>query len=143
MFPVVYNLLAIAELYILSHHKSAVFKLCQRRYAGRIIQWWAFHGIVLLAYSGALNTLFSAWGVANSIAMLMHAVLVLFLTLSENYKSLLRLSIVLYGLTALKVLLSDMNYFGVLHKVIALMGIGSILMLAAFMFQRLRNRQMT
>ena len=137
-----YNLIALAALYLLTHHQSVVFRLCQRKYAGRTLQLWAFHGMVLLAYSGALNVLLEPWGVATTIAMLTHAVLILFITLDQRFKHLLRLSIALYALTAFKVLLYDMNDFGVLHKVIALMGIGSILMFAAFMFQRLRNKQL-
>ena len=85
---------------------------------------------------------FAPWSVGTSIFMLMHAVAVLFLTLKDKYKGLLRLSVILYGLTAAKVLFHDMNDFGNLHKVIALMCIGSILMAAAFMFQKLQNKQM-
>ncbi len=134
------NSLAVIGLWYLVHYQHTIFNLLKKRFKGQNSQYWLFHGVVLLFYMGSFNLLFDPWAVATSIAMLCHAVLLLFLTLSNKYKILLRLSIILYALTAIKVLFHDMNDFSNLHKIIALMGIGSILMLAAYVFQKLRSK---
>ncbi len=139
----VLNILALAGLWWLTHHRSAVLCCMRRRFGGRLVQLWIFHGIVLIAYAAVLNLFFSAWSMALSIAMLIHAVIVLMLTLKPQYQGLLRLSIMLYGLTAIKLLFYDMSGAGNLQKVFALMGIGSILMAAAYLFQKLRSQALT
>ncbi|MCK4710552.1 MAG: hypothetical protein KAU21_18200, partial [Gammaproteobacteria bacterium] len=138
---IVTSLISLSGIWFLTHRQTAVFKLFTQKYFEKNSQYWIFHGVVVITYIGSLNLIFSPWAVAMSIAMLIHAVFILFLTLSEQYKGLLRLSIALYAVTAIKVLLHDMNDFGNLHKVFALMGIGSILMAAAFMFQKIRGSQ--
>ncbi|MDH5518545.1 MAG: DUF2339 domain-containing protein [Gammaproteobacteria bacterium] len=138
---IVVNLLSLLALWFLSHQPRAVFRLLQRNGFSQVIQLWLFHIMAFCVYSAILNTSFEAWSVGTSLAMLMHAVVVLFLTLQTKYKALLRLSISLYALTAIKLLFHDMTDFNHIHKVIALMGIGSILMLAAFIFQRARNNR--
>ncbi len=134
------NVIALIGLWYLTHtNTSATLIFLKKQYAGQNKQLWIFHASIFLAYTGSLNLIFPPWGVATSLAMLSHAVILLFLTLSHKYQGLLRLSIILYILTAIKVLFHDMNDFANLHKIIALMGIGSILMLAAFIFQKLQN----
>ncbi len=139
---VLINISALLGLWYLTHQRCAILHLLRNKFAGNTVQYWVFHFVVFLTYIGSLNILFTSWAVATSIFMLIHAVVLLFLTLSVKYKKLMRLSIILYLLTALKVLFHDMNDFGNLHKIIALMGIGSILMVAAFAFQKLQNKQL-
>ena len=138
---IIIDLLAVISLWYLIHAKLSISVIAQKRYLAADRQYWLFHAVVFIAYSGMLNLLFTDWSVGTSIAMLMHAVIVLFLTLSDRYKALLRLSIVLYAFTAIKVLFHDMNDFSHIHKVIALMCMGSILMLAAYLFQKIRNNR--
>jgi hypothetical protein len=135
------NIICLTGLWLLTHKRNSALRLLRNKYAGTEVQLWIFHFVVLLGYIGTLNFVFTSWAVGVSIFMLIHAVVVLFLTLNERYKGLLRLSIILYALTAAKVLIHDMTDFENLHKVIALMGIGSILMAAAFMFQKMQNKQ--
>ena len=138
---IIIDLLAVIALWYLIHAKLTVNTISQQKYLSVNSQYWLFHAVVFIAYTGMLNLLFSDWSVGTSIAMLLHAVIVLFLTLSERYKALLRLSVVLYAFTATKVLFHDMNDFSHIHKVIALMCMGSILMLAAYLFQKIRNNR--
>lgn len=142
-FTIVVNIVALLGFWYLTHHKSASLQLLRRKLVGQNIQLWVFHLIVLIAYIGSLNLIFTPWSVGTSIAMLIHAVVILFLTLIDKYKALLRLSVALFALTAAKVLFHDMNDFSNIHKIIALIGMGSILMVAAFMFQKLRNKQLS
>jgi len=137
------NLVALLGIWNMTHQNVATLQLLKKKYSTQNIQHWVFHILALIVYLGSLNIVFTSWSVGTSIAMLIHAVVVLFLTLSDKYKGLLRLSIILYIATAVKILLHDMGDFGNLHKVIALMCIGSILMVAAFYFQKLRNKQLS
>lgn len=138
---VLVSFVAITGLWYVTHQDKAILIVMQRKHMARNVQFWLFHALVFIVYTGVLNLMFESWSVGTSIAMLMHAVVVLFLTLNDDFKALLRLSIVLYALTAAKVLFHDMNDFSHIHKVIALMCMGSILMLAAYFFQRARNNR--
>jgi len=138
----VLNLISISALWFISHQRIAVFQVFKHRVITQNIQFWMFHGLVILTYTGSLNLVFTSGSVGVSIALLIHAVALLFLTLSDRYQALFRLSLVLFAVTAVKVIFYDMQDFENLHKVIAFMVIGSILMVAAFLFQKLRNRQL-
>ncbi|MDH5424735.1 MAG: DUF2339 domain-containing protein [Gammaproteobacteria bacterium] len=133
------DFIALAGLWYITHQRHAVLSYLQKKSMPRNTQLWLFHGLIFIGYSGMLNLVFDPWSVGTSIAMLVHAVVVLFLTLIDGYKGVLRLSIALYALTAAKVLLHDMNDFSHIHKVIALMCMGTILMLAAYLFQKVKN----
>jgi len=135
-----WNVLAVAGLWVLAHERAPVLQCLRQRLGGTMVWLWLFHAIVLIAYSTVLSQWFGSWSVAQSIAMLMHGVIVLMLTLKPAYAGLLRLSLVLFGLTAIKLLLYDMSGSGNLQKIFALMGIGSILMAAAYVYQKMRNR---
>ena len=141
LLSVIVSFIAITGLWYVTHQDKAILIVMQRKHMARNVQFWLFHALVFIVYIGVLNLMFESWSVGTSIAMLMHAVIVLFLTLTDDYKALLRLSVVLYALTAAKVLFHDMNDFSHIHKVIALMCMGSILMLAAYFFQKARNNR--
>ncbi len=140
LLMLLWNVMAVAGLWLLTHHRAPVLQCLRQRFGGRMFLLWVFHAIALIAYSTVLQQLVGQWPVAQSIAMLIHGIIVLMLTLKPQYAGLLRLSIALFGLTAIKVLFYDMSGSGNLQKVIALMGIGSILMAAAFGYQKMRSR---
>ncbi len=137
---VIASLSSIIGLWVLTHQNLSISRLLTQRYGLQIIQLGIFHIIVFITYSGLLNTLFTPWSMGTTLAMLMHAILILFLTLINRYQPLIRISVALYAMTAVKVLVHDMNDFSKIHKVIALMCIGSLLMVAAYLFQKLRNK---
>ncbi len=143
MILIAANLVSIVGLWYLTHQRIAVLRLFTGKYTSRNVQYWIFHCLLAAVYTGSLNLIFTDWSVGTSIALLIHAVMVLFLTLSDRYKGLLRLSIALYTITAVKVIFHDMDDFENIHRVIALMCIGSILMAAAYVFQKLRNKQIS
>jgi len=140
---IVASLVSFAGLWHLTHQRVGVYRVFAQKVFSRKIQYWIFHLLVVVGYMGALNLIFTDWSVGTTIALLIHAVILLFLTLSDKYSGLLRLSIALYIITAAKVIFHDMGDFENIHKVIALMCIGSILMAAAFIFQKLRNKQIS
>ena len=100
-----------------------------------------FHALLLLSYTGVVAVLFGdAWAAPTTIALVLHATAMLFLTLRPRFGVLLKPSVALFGLAAVKVLFYDMTGFATPHKVLALMSIGAILLVAAYQFQRLRQR---
>lgn len=133
-------LASLSFLYLITHRMIGVFYLLRRRIMTPDVYLWGFHIITLVAYVSVINMLISG-GVSVTIAILIHAVLVLFLTLNEEYKSLLKLSIGLYTLTAAKMLFNDMSDYETMHKIIALMCIGSILMGSAYLFQHMKSKK--
>lgn len=133
-------LASLTLLYLITHKMIGVFYLLRRKIMMPDVYLWGFHISALIAYVSLINMLISG-GVSVTIAILVHAVLVLFLTLNDKYKSLLRLSIGLYALTAAKVLFNDMSDYETMHKIIALMCIGSILMGSAYLFQQMKSKK--
>ncbi|MCK5335191.1 MAG: hypothetical protein KAQ67_03465, partial [Gammaproteobacteria bacterium] len=67
------DLLALAGLWYISHRREAVLQIMQRRHMAQNVQFWVFHALVFITYTGVLNLAFDAWSVGTSIAMLMHA----------------------------------------------------------------------
>ena len=133
-------LASLSFLYLITHKMIGVFYLLRRKIMTPDVYLWGFHIITLMAYVSVINMLISG-GVSVTIAILIHAVLVLFLTVNEKYKSLLKLSIGLYALTAVKMLFNDMSDYETMHKIIALMCIGSILMGSAYLFQHMKSKK--
>lgn len=103
---------------------------------------WLFNLMVLAGYLLIVKQWTgSPFTVTASILLILHAMTVMFMTLNAKYKQLIRLATTLFGLTAAKVIFYDMNDYSVIHKVIALMGIGAILLLGAYQYQKLKVRQ--
>jgi len=131
-----FNVISVVCLGVMVHFHSPFNRLLRIKLAGEAKQFLFFNGVVALSYLGVSNALFVDWSVATTICLLLHAVVILFLTLKPRMQFLLKLSLGLYAITALKLLLFDLNDFGALVRVAALMGIGVILMVAAFYYQK-------
>ncbi len=133
--------LATVVLGLLVHARFIHNRILRHRLGGPTVQLYLYNVVVAACYLGVANTVFEAWSVVTTIVLLLHAVVVLFLTLDARFTSLLKLSLVLYAITAAKLLLHDLNDFGALVRVAALMAIGVILMVAAYYYQKLVGRQ--
>ena len=81
-----------------------------------------------------------ARGAATSVLFVVHATLVLFLTLRRRFMNLLWISISLYAVAAVKVTGYDIADFSLVEKIVVFMLIGSVLLVAAYQYQSLRNR---
>ncbi|MCJ8268663.1 MAG: hypothetical protein MJK04_04585, partial [Psychrosphaera sp.] len=104
------------------------------------VRFWLFNLMVLSGYLVLVNQWFgSPYAVATSILLVLHAMVILFMTLKPKYQMLGKLAAMLFGLTAIKVIFVDIADYAMVHKVIALMGIGAILLLGAYQFQKLKG----
>ncbi|MCJ8313973.1 MAG: DUF2339 domain-containing protein [Saccharospirillaceae bacterium] len=124
--------------YLVCFTTNSTLLFLNEKVATQVIFYWIFHTMLALSYIGFINYALADWSILISILLLLQALFVLFLTLKERYKSLIKLSLVLYVLTAIKVLIYDLAGSSNIEKVIALMVMGSILMIGAYVFQKYR-----
>ena len=137
---VIVILMSLVALHIATHKTRPSLETLREKYLSPDLYLIGFHVVVFVSYLSASNLLFDNWGVITTISMLVHAVVMLFLTIKPRYTCLLRVSIVLYVLTGAKVIFNDMGDFEIIHKIIALMCIGVILMGSAYMFHNLKTK---
>ena len=135
-----FSVVGVICLGFMIHTRVDFNRMLRMKLSGEVVQFILFHCVVAICYLGIANALFEDWSVATTIGLLLHAVVVLFMTLNPRYKVLLRVSLVLYAATAIKLLWIDLNDFGTLVRVSALMAIGVILMVAAFYYQKIIAR---
>ncbi|SFD04986.1 DUF2339 domain-containing protein [Pseudoalteromonas denitrificans] len=79
-------------------------------------------------------------GPLTSIILVVHGTNLLFHTLKAKYQWLMPVSIGYFSVATAKIMLWDISDFTVLQKVIAFMFIGSILLIAAYQFQKLKTK---
>jgi hypothetical protein len=130
---------AVLVLGALIHLRYVHNRVLINQLGGPAFQYYLFHAMVAAAYLSVSNQWFGQWSVAATIGLLLHAVVVLFMTVIPRFSVLLRLSLLLYAATAIKLLLHDLTDFGALVRFGALMAIGVILMVAAYYYQKVAN----
>lgn len=125
-----------------THQRTAHARLYRRVFGGAVIQMWMIHVMIFSLYILLSKQCFGdALGPATSIAIVLHATTILLLTLKADlYGPLLRLSILLFCIAALKIVLIDMAEFSMIQKIIALIIIGIVLLISAYQFQRLKSK---
>ena len=131
------SVLSVVILAFMIHGRYLHNRVLGRRFGGATVQYYLFHTVAAVCYLAVANSFFEMWSVATTILLLLHAVVVLFLTTNPRFKTLLKLSLILYAATAIKLLTHDLNDFSALVRVGALMAIGVILMVAAFYYQKI------
>ncbi|MCP3944009.1 MAG: DUF2339 domain-containing protein [Desulfobacteraceae bacterium] len=136
----IFNILVLGLFGLLVHQRPPYFEDTRNRLGGSIFQLWGFHCLVCLTYIGALSQWFNkGFGPALSVALVLHATLVLFLTLKPRFQKLISLAIVLFVIAAGKIIFWDMNDFSLVQKVIAFIIIGAVLLGAAYQYQKMRT----
>ncbi len=136
----IFNILVLVLFGFLVHKRSSHFEDVRNRLGGQIYQLWGFHGLTCLTYGGALSQWFNkGFGPAFSVALVFHATLVLFLTLRPGFQKLISLAVVFFTVAAGKIILWDMNDFSIIQKVIAFIIIGSLLLGAAYQYQKMKT----
>ena len=135
----IFNILVLILFGFLVHQRISYFEEVRNRLGGQIYQLWGFHGLTCLTYGGTLSQWFNkGFGPAFSVALVLHATLVLFLTLKHRFQKLISLAIVLFAVAAGKIILWDMNDFSIIQKMIAFIIIGSLLLGAAYQYQKMK-----
>lgn len=101
---------------------------------------WTWHIMLILSYllwTHMLGEFFAA--TASAILMVVHASVLMFISLRPKQHDLLKLAGILFTLTSLKVLLIDMASFELVQKVVAFIVIGTVLLTVAYFYQRNKN----
>lgn len=108
----------------------------------RTMELWVSHSLLAVAYTTAFY-MFTGdlLGPVLTIALVIHATVVLFMSLREFYKPTMHIASILFALTILKIFANDLEGFSLIQKVMAFMVIGVILLGAAYKFQQFRNAQ--
>ncbi|MDQ6961638.1 MAG: DUF2339 domain-containing protein [Mariprofundaceae bacterium] len=132
--------LSVAISLVFTHIKRPHFKVLHHLENSHIGQLLFSHSCLFAIYSiTSLLWFENNFQVIWSILMVTHATVMLFESLWPRYACLLRASIALYAITAIKIIIYDLHDFSMTEKVIAFIIIGSILLFSAYWFQRLKN----
>lgn len=102
---------------------------------------WGWHGLLSISYlhwSYQLSPSFAA--PMSAILMIIHASIVMLISLRPRQASMIRLAATLFALACMKVVFVDMASFELVQKVVAFMLIGIILLTVAYFYQRAKNR---
>ncbi|HIG43630.1 MAG TPA: DUF2339 domain-containing protein [Gammaproteobacteria bacterium] len=95
----------------------------------------------MVTYLSAVDIWFDdELGPYSTVLLVAHATAILFTTVIKRFSTMLKLALVFYLLAVVKILGFDMEDFSVFQKVIAFMGIGVLLLVSAYQFQRFRER---
>lgn len=95
----------------------------------------------ILAYIALSNILFgSPISVATTLLVLCHGIVLLYFSTIKGKTDLTKPATVLLAIAAGKLILLDMVSYGLLHKVIVFMGCGGMLLLAAWQFQKHKEK---
>ncbi|MDX8378020.1 MAG: DUF2339 domain-containing protein [Mariprofundales bacterium] len=126
---------------LLVHIKRRHFPLLWRyfgSYASKLISAHLslFFLYTILLYYWFDNIFQAAW----LVALVLHATLMLFESLWPRYVVLLRASIVMYAMIAIKIIFYDIYDLIMMEKIMAFMVIGSFLLLSSYCYQRLKVR---
>jgi predicted membrane protein DUF2339 len=136
----IFSIIALFFYGVLAHKSASHFEEARNRLGGQIFQLWGFHCLACLTYIGALSQWFNkGFGPALSVAFVMHATIVLFLTLRPKFQKLISLAVTLFAIAAVKIIFWDMNDFFLIQKVIAFIMIGSLLLVAAYQYQKMKT----
>ncbi|WP_444920010.1 DUF2339 domain-containing protein [Microbulbifer sp. CnH-101-G] len=131
----IYNLVALGVASLLVYQR---FFANRAVWPGRrLFNLWALHLTAIPLYIALLaQILETMWLPAISFALVVHATLLLFQTLKPGTQRLLKLSLILYGIAALKIVLWDMQDFSLIQKIVVCMLVGLCMLGAAFQYQR-------
>ncbi len=75
-----------------------------------------------------------------TIALIIHAIIVLFYSMKLHYKFMVWLSVALFVITIIKLIFWDIAHFNMLQKVIVFIVIGALLIGASFLYVKLKER---
>ena len=131
------NVIAVFCVALLVYRTDAQNRAVWRIAGGQILHVWIFNLVTIAVYVSLSAQIFSNMlGPVISFVLVAHATIILFQTIKPPMKKLIWLSVMLYGVAALKVLLWDMNDFSLVQKIVVFMLIGLCMLGAAFKFQK-------
>ncbi len=143
------NAIYLFSIYVLStllviflaYNKFSAFKIANRLNSMPKLNLLLCHASVSSLYLSLIYFYQQSFtGPLVTIILVIHSTSLLFHTLKKHYSWLMHYAIGYFSITTAKVVLVDISDLSVIHKVLAFMLIGSILLLAAYQFQKLKSR---
>lgn len=140
------NTYLLSGLYLVSLgvviHRLKNFVLLTRFYGKRRVYLWAWN-LILALQAQMMIRYFSAgeFDVGASLLLMVHASVILILTLKGSYRNEEKLSTLLFAVGAGKMLLLDLAHASLAQKTIVFMGLGALLLAAAYVFQNIKEKQ--
>ncbi len=126
---------------LLLHYTTPSSKLSRHYYGGYLTQLWIYNGFLIFVYTSAIYFwLPEQLKILLSILLVLHAAILLMLTLKDEFSGLLKLSVILFVGSAIKVLMFDMADFSLIQKIIAFMIIGALLLGASYLYQKMQQK---
>ena len=127
-------------LFFLTYRAGRYQRFYRKLLGPPAVKYGLLHAAVVVAYMVVAKvTGFGALGAWVTVALVVHATIVLFSSQSTGLGGTLRIAVGIYGLAVVKILFADIAGFSTLEKTLAFMAIGVILLGAAYGFQRLRD----
>lgn len=87
-------------------------------------------------YSYALSNVFNTKQLAISLGWLIYSIIAMYFGILKCLKPLRKIALIVLGLTILKVFIFDLSFLDQLGRIIAFMGLGVILLLLSFFYQK-------
>lgn len=135
----IYNLIALGIASLLVYRRFLANKAVWP--GRRLFNLWVLHLTAIPVYIALLAQLLETmWLPAISFALVVHATLLLFQTLKPDTQKLLKLSLLLFAVAALKIVLWDMQDFSLVQKIVVCMLVGLCMLGAAFQYQKFLSR---
>jgi hypothetical protein len=133
-------LFATSIIGVVAHKRRATVRAVIRKTGGRTVHLWAYQFLVALTYAAIAYHIFRDWlSPALSVVLVVHATVLLFLTLKPRYECLTKLMLGFYGLAIVKIIFMDLSEASLIEKVIAFLIIGVLLLAGAYQFQKFRG----
>ncbi|WP_144391953.1 DUF2339 domain-containing protein [Pleionea sediminis] len=105
------------------------------------VSLWCYQITVVFCYLMIINSIAGhIYGPILSVTLILHSITLLFIIRRPWLKSLEKLGLGLFILSLLKIFLYDMRDFSMIEKVISFIVIGIVLLIAAFQYQKLKER---
>jgi hypothetical protein len=104
---------------------------------------WAWHALLVISYllwSYQFDLIIAA--PMSAVLLVVHASVVMFISLRPQQASLVRLAALLFALACIKVIVVDMASFELIQKIVAFILIGVILLTVAYFYQKAKNSQL-
>lgn len=102
---------------------------------------WAWHGLLAISYLlWSYQFSVSIAAPMSAVLLVIHASVVMFISLRPKQASLVRLAALLFAFACIKVIFVDMASFELIQKIVAFILIGVILLTVAYFYQKAQNK---
>ncbi len=136
-----YLIIQTSLLGLLLHKKTASSTIAEHYLGEHIIQLWVFNVFVIFVYASSIYFWIpEQLKIVLSILLVLHASILLMLTLKSEFSRLLKLSVILFVGAGIKILAFDMANFSLIQKIIAFMIIGALLLGASYLYQKMQQK---